>query len=32
MSLEHLALVKAEDDTKIFPAESEWFGYFQDGS
>mmetsp|Transcript_7481 Transcript_7481/g.12006 ORF Transcript_7481/g.12006 Transcript_7481/m.12006 type:complete len:338 (-) Transcript_7481:3378-4391(-) len=30
-SLEKLALVQAEDDTMIFPKESEWFGHFADG-
>mmetsp|Transcript_22406 Transcript_22406/g.71688 ORF Transcript_22406/g.71688 Transcript_22406/m.71688 type:complete len:231 (-) Transcript_22406:1538-2230(-) len=30
-SLELLLLVKARDDTMIFPRESEWFGYFEDG-
>lgn len=30
-SLESLVLVKALDDTMIYPKESEWFGFFQDG-
>ena len=31
-TLEALILVKAEADTEVFPNESEWFGYFADGS
>jgi hypothetical protein len=31
-TLQALVLVKAEADTEVFPNESEWFGYFADGS
>jgi palmitoyl-protein thioesterase len=31
-SLDRLVLVKAEGDTMIFPKDSEWFGFFKDGS
>lgn len=31
-TLEALILVKAEQDTEIYPNESEWFGFFADGS
>eukprot|EP00238_Polyblepharides_amylifera_P009641 CAMPEP_0196578738 /NCGR_PEP_ID=MMETSP1081-20130531/7575_1 /TAXON_ID=36882 /ORGANISM="Pyramimonas amylifera, Strain CCMP720" /LENGTH=234 /DNA_ID=CAMNT_0041898049 /DNA_START=505 /DNA_END=1209 /DNA_ORIENTATION=+ len=29
--LNKLVLVKAKEDTEIFPRESEWFGYYRDG-
>jgi palmitoyl-protein thioesterase len=31
-TLQALVLVKAEQDTEIYPNESEWFGFFADGS
>ncbi|CAM9392504.1 unnamed protein product [Phaeothamnion confervicola] len=31
-SLERLVLVRAQNDTMVVPAESEWFGFSQDGS
>lgn len=31
-SLDKLVLVKALEDTMIFPKESEWFGFYKDGS
>lgn len=31
-SLESLVLVKANSDRMVIPNDSEWFGYFQDGS
>mmetsp|Transcript_27352 Transcript_27352/g.33400 ORF Transcript_27352/g.33400 Transcript_27352/m.33400 type:complete len:278 (-) Transcript_27352:178-1011(-) len=30
-SLESLVLIKAKSDTMIYPKESEWFGFFEDG-
>jgi len=32
VSLESLALVKALKDTMVWPNDSEWFGFFADGS
>lgn len=31
-SLESVALVKALKDTMVYPNDSEWFGYYEDGS
>jgi palmitoyl-protein thioesterase len=31
-SLNKLVLVKAGDDTIVVPSETEWFGFYEDGS
>jgi palmitoyl-protein thioesterase len=32
ISLEKMVLIKASEDSMVWPNDSEWYGYFQDGS